>query len=337
MAQLASASLGVARLQELCARHGGARVSLRAAQLQDYADRMTRACLARVPDGAYTFEDHLDGDGLGLEDIPLRCTLRLRGGALEVDLTECAPQVVGPLNAVRAISVSAVAYVLRCLGDEDLPSNGGAMRSVKVLTRPGSVADARYPAPVAAGNVETSQRLVDVILGAFARALPGLIPAASCGSMNNVLVGGVDPRSGAPFAYYETLAGGAGAGPLGPGEAAVHTHMTNTLNTPVEAFEHAYPMRVEAYRVRDGSGGAGLHPGGDGLERVYRFLGPAQVTLLGERRSRGPWGAQGGSPGRPGEDHHNGQRLPAKVSLHVQAGDTVSVATPGGGGWGEAP
>lgn len=334
MAQVAAAELGVQRLVELCQRHGAGLVSQRAAQLQDYAERVTRGIIAALPDGAFCFEDKLDGDGLGGQDIALRCTLHIQGDEIEVDLRGCDAQVQGPLNAVRAISVSAVAYVLRCLAPEELPSNGGTMRPVRVLTQAGTVADALYPAAVAAGNVETSQRLVDTLLGALAQALPQRAPAASCGSMNNITIGGHDPRHDRPFAYYETLAGGAGASPEGPGADAIHTHMTNTLNTPVEALEHAYPLRVERYRVRQGSGGQGLHRGGHGLERVYAFDAPAQVTLITERRRHAPWGLSGGQPGACGQDLHNGAPLPGKVSLQVEAGDTVTVCTPGAGGWG---
>jgi N-methylhydantoinase B len=334
MAQTAAAELGVQRLLDLCQRHGAQVVSQRAAQLQDYAERVTRDLISALPDGSYSFEDKLDGDGLGTEDIALRCTLRVMGDQIEVDLRGCDPQVQGPLNAVRAISVSAAAYVLRCLAPEELPSNGGTMRPVRVLTAEGTVADALYPSAVAAGNVETSQRLVDTILGALARALPHRTPAASCGSMNNITIGGHDPRHDRPFAYYETLAGGAGASPEGPGADATHTHMTNTLNTPVEALEHAYPLRVERYQIRRGSGGAGQHRGGHGLSRVYAFDAPAEVTLITERRRHAPWGLAGGHPGAVGENLHNGQPLPGKASLRVEAGDTVTVNTPGAGGWG---
>jgi N-methylhydantoinase B len=333
-AQVAAAELGVARLRALCARHGASLVSLRADQLQDYAERVTRALLAQLPEGEYAFEDALDDDGISPDPVALRCALTLKGGELIVDLRGCAPQVEGPLNAVRAIAVSAVAYAVRCLAPEELPSNGGVMRPVRVLTTPGTVVDAAWPAPVAAGNVETSQRLVDLLFGALAQAAPHLIPAASCGSMNNVTIGGEDPRTGAAFAYYETLGGGAGGGPEGPGGDAIHTHMTNTLNTPIEALERAWPLRVERYRIRDGSGGEGLHQGGCGLERQYVFEAAAEVTLLTERRQRAPWGAQGGGPGAVGINLHNGRPIPGKVSLRVEAGDTLTLLTPGGGGWG---
>jgi N-methylhydantoinase B len=243
------------------------------------------------------------------------------------------------MNAVRAIALSAVNYVFRCLGPADMPSNAGLMRPIEVRTRPGSIVDAAPPAAVAGGNVETSQRIVDVVLGALGQAMPGVIPAASCGSMNNLTIGGGDPRRGGePFAYYETIAGGAGAGPGGNGQAAVHTHMTNTLNTPIEALEHAYPFRVVRYAIRAGSGGAGEHRGGDGVERVYEFGGPVEVTLLTERRTRGPWavgGAEPGAPGRNAATHSDGkiEPLPGKCHVKLQSGDRLQIQTPAGGGW----
>lgn len=342
-AQIAAARLGVTRLQALCARYGPELVAQRARDLQDYAERLMRATLRAIPDGVYTARDVMDDDGVGGRDIPIACTLHIEGASARVDLTECAPQSPGPINAVRAIALSAVNYAFRCLGPDALPSNGGTMRPIEVLTRPGTLLDAEYPAAVAAGNVETSQRIVDVVLRALASALPDRIPAASCGSMNNLTIGGHDPRhGGAPFAYYETLAGGAGAGPDGPGADAVHTHMTNTLNTPVEALEHAYPMRVETYRIRSAPPAASdaLHAGGSGLERVYRFDAPAEVTLLTERRLNPPYGLAGAPDGAPGVNtliHADGtsETLPPKATLTVQPGQALSVKTPGGGHWGK--
>ena len=338
LAQLAAASLGVERLEALCARYSPEVVSQRASQLQDYAERVVRAMLRDIPDGTWRFTDLLDGDGIDAIDIPIDCRLTLAGDTAQVDFRASADQVRGSVNAVRAITVSAVNYAFRCLLPEDLPSNGGTMRPIEVLTRPGSVVDALPPAAVAAGNVETSQRIVDALFGALAQVLPGTIPAASCGSMNNITIGGLDPRTGTPFAYYETLAGGAGATATAPGASALHTHMTNTLNTPVEALEHAYPFRIEAYRIREGSGGQGEHPGGEGLERIYAFDHPAQVTLLTERRARGAYGLEGGSQGQPGANtllrEDQPETLPAKISTTVSPGDRLSIATPGGGGWG---
>lgn len=329
-AQVAAARLGTQRLLEVCERYGPDTVSARAAALQDYAERLVRAGLADLPDGSWTFEDLLDGDGFDAVDIAIRCTLTLEGDRATLDFGASDDAVPGSVNAVRAITVSAVTYALRCVLGDDIPIGAGAMRPIRVVTRPGSIVDATWPSAVAAGNVETSQRITDVVFGALAQVLPERVPAASCGSMNNVTIGGDG------FAYYETLAGGAGGGPDGPGGSAVHTHMTNTLNTPVEALEHAYPFQVAAYRVRENSGGAGVHPGGDGLVRAYRFAGPAQVTLLTERRRRGAWGL-GGEAGAPGRNvlRRGGEttQLPGKVTLDVAAGDVLEIHTPGGGGW----
>ena len=256
-AQLAALTAGADRLRSMAERYGVEVLAQRGRALIGYTERIVRALIAELPDGAYAFEDVLDDDGFGTKAIPIRCTLTIVGDSARVDFSGSADQVTGPVNAVRAIAVSAVNYCFRCLLPGDLPSNGGVMRPIEVVTRPGSVVDAQYPAPVAGGNVETSQRLVDVVFGALARVLPDRVPAASCGSMNNLTIGGADPRpgmGGRPFAYYETLAGGAGASPSAPGDHALHTHMTNTLNTPVEAFEHAYPARIVRYAVRLGSG-----------------------------------------------------------------------------------
>ena len=340
-AQLAALDVGIDRLRDLADRHGPARVSAAGGALMDYTARFTRNLIASLPDGEYRFRDYLDDDGHGQQDIPIRCTLTVAGDHASVDLRDSADQVTGPVNAVRAIAISAAMYVFRCLAPADIPSNSGVLRPVDVLTRPGSVVDARHPAAVAGGNVETSQRIVDVIFGALARALPDIVPAASAGTMNNITVGGRDTRHHPPttFAYYETLAGGAGAGPDGPGGDALHTHMTNTRNTPVEALEHAYPLRVEAYRIRKDSGGDGKHRGGHGLVRQYRFDVPVQLTLLTERRRHCPYGLVDGSPGKPGVNtllRADGSRetLPAKCTIDLNAGDAIEIATPGGGGWG---
>ncbi len=337
-AQIAAAELGVKRLRELCERYGAVEVTRCAASLQDYAERVVRSILRDLPDGEYVFADKLDDDGLGSEGLEIHCQMSISGDSATLDFTHSVDQVAGPLNAVRAITVSAVSYAFRCLAPEDLPSNGGATRPLCVVTRNGSIVDAHFPAAVAAGNVETSQRITDVVFGALAQALPGRIPAASCGSMNNVTIGGIDPRTQQPFAYYETLAGGSGASPEGRGEDAVHTHMTNTLNTPVEALEHAYPFRVEAYRIREGSGGHGKYRGGAGLVRVYGFDHAAQVTLITERRRYAPYGLAGGGEGARGanarESLQRREPLPGKISLEVGPGDRIVVETPGGGGFG---
>jgi N-methylhydantoinase B len=340
LAQLAANHRGAARLRDALSRRGESLLAA-SASLIDYAERVIRAVLADAPDGTWSFEDTLDGDGHDAADVRVHCVLTIAGDDLTVDLTGCADQVTGPVNVPRAVSVSAALYALRCLAPQGAPSNHGMMRPLTVLTRPGSIADAVYPAAVAAGNVETSQRLTDCILGALAQALPDRIPAASCGSMNNVLIGGADHRpgrEGEPFAYYETIAGGAGAARGAHGASGAHTHMTNTLNTPAEALERAYPFRLARYALRDGSGGAGRWRGGDGVVRAYAFDAPATVTLMTERRATAPWGLSGGAPGAPGRNLlvRDGAEsvLPAKCTVEVTAGDLVVIETPGGGGWG---
>jgi N-methylhydantoinase B len=340
-AQLAALSTGEARLTALCAKYGLAEVLARGGQLIAYTARLIRSLITALPDGVYEFTDYLDGDGFSSEPVRLHCAVRIAGEQAECDFRGCAAQVRGPVNAVRAITVSAVNYVFRCLAGADVPMNAGVLEPIAIVTRTGTVADALPPAAVAAGNVETSQRLVDVLLGALAQACPQRIPAASQGSMNNLASGGRDPRTGRPFTYYETIGGGAGGGPERAGASGVHTHMTNTLNTPVEALEHACPFRITRYSLREGSGGTGRHPGGDGLIRSYAFDAPATVTILSERRARGPYGLAGGRPGQPGRNQltrADGTQveLPGKVELAVEPGDELTIETPGGGGWGEA-
>lgn len=342
-AQLAALHCGAERLRAMTKQYGRDVLTQRGLALIGYTERIVRSLIAELPDGVYAFEDVLDDDGFGTTDIAIRCVLTIEGDQARVDFTGSADQVAGPVNAVRAITVSAVNYCFRCLLPADLPSNGGVMRPIRVLTRSGSIADANYPAPVAGGNVETSQRLVDVVFGALAQVLPSRVPAASCGSMNNLTMGGTDARpgmNGRAFAYYETLAGGAGASPDADGGSALHTHMTNTLNTPIEQFEHAYPARIVTYAVRPHSGGKGKHTGGDGITRAYQFDTPVTATLLTERRASRPYGLQGGEAGQPGHNtitdaDGNTAELPAKTSLDIQPGQTLTIHTPGGGGHGQ--
>lgn len=342
-AQHAALDVGIQRLQELCQLHGADHVSQMCLELQAYTARMMRTMLRDIPDGTYSFSDAIEDDGFGHGPLVIPCTMTFAGEEVIVDLREADEQTTGPVNAVRAIALSATNYVFRCLSPVDIPANSGIMEPIQVLTRPGTLVDAEAPAAVAGGNVETSQRIVDVLFGTLAQALPERIPAASCGSMNNITIGGIDRRDGReqPFAYYETLAGGVGAGPLGAGASALHTHMTNTRNTPVEALEHAYPMRISHYRLRRGSGGSGAHRGGDGVERAYLFDEEAEVTLLMDRRVDRPYGLSGGEPGASGQNTllspSQGRKvLAGKCSFLVQKGDMVEIATPGGGGWGKS-
>jgi N-methylhydantoinase B len=339
-AQLAANQRGVTRMQELVARYGPDEVTLYSRELLAYTERLTRALLRNLPDGQFTFTDYLDDDGLGNTDIPITVKIIISDDTAIVDFTGSAPQQMGSVNAVYAVTLAAVFYVFRCLLGMDVPNTSGALVPITVIAPEGSIVNPRRPAPVAGGNVETSQRITDVLLGALAQAVPNRIPAASQGTMNNTLIGGMDIRSGQPrpYTYYETIAGGMGGHAHGAGLSARHSHMTNTLNTPVEAMEYAYPFRVERYEIRRGTGGEGLYAGGDGVRRDVRVLAPAEASLLTERRERSPYGLMSGHPGevgkniliRDGIEH----LLPAKGPVELQAGDVLSIRTPGGGGWG---
>ena len=343
-AQLASCHTGAARLEEIVERYGLPRVQRVMADLQDYSENLMRAFLANAPRGTYTAEDFLDDDGAG--SGPVRITVALtfhKAGAgkplVTVDFTGSSPQVAGSINAVEAITYSACFYVFRCLLAEDVPAAAGLMRPIRLIAPAGTVINSRPPSAVAGGNVETSQRTVDVLLRALAQALPERVPAGSSGTMNNLTIGGIDERTGEPFAYYETIAGGMGARPDRNGVSGVHTHMTNSLNTPAEALEFAYPLRVTRYSQRRGSGGTGNFTGGDGIIREIELLSDAQVTLLADRRSRGPYGLQGGKDGAAGktcvfENSGSEQQLQGKTSIRLKKGDRIRVESPGGGGWG---
>jgi N-methylhydantoinase B len=306
--------------------------------LLDYTERMVRQLIGGLPNGTYRYADVLDDDGLGHTRIPIAVAITIEGDTATVDFSGSAPQQQGSINAVYAITLSAVYYVFRCLVGLDVPNNSGCLRPIRVIAPEGSIVNATRPAPVAGGNVETSQRIVDVLLGALAQALPASVPAASQGTMNNVTIGGFDTEHATPFAYYETIGGGMGARPGSDGPSAIHSHMTNTLNTPIEALEYTYPLIVQRYEIRASSGGAGLNHGGDGIRRDVQVLTDAQVSLLTERRVSPPYGLDGGEPGLPGENVliRNGREepLPAKGTTYLSAGDVLSIRTPGGGGFG---
>ncbi len=291
-AQLAANATGVRRMDALIARYGMADVEQQMQALVDYAERMTRRLLAGLPDGVYRFRDWMDEDGVDPQPAEIVVAITIDGEEAIVDFDGTSPQRRGSINAVYAITLSAVLYAFRCLLGDDVPTNSGCLRPIRVIAPEGTLVNARPPAPVAGGNVETSQRITDVLLGALAQAAPDHVPAASQGTMNNLTIGGWDPERGRPFTYYETIAGGMGARPGKDGADAIHTHMTNTLNTPVEALEYAYPLRVQRYEIRRGSGGAGQWRGGDGVRRDVELLADAQVTLLSERAgSRASWAA----------------------------------------------
>jgi N-methylhydantoinase B len=343
-AQLAALSVGSARLAELGARRGTPELAAAMNALVAYADRLVRSGIALIPDGRYTAEDALEDDGFGNGPLRILARVDVAGDTLHIDFAGTAPQAEGGVNAVAAITTSAARYVVRCVVERllgmPLPAGGGEMEALRLSLPTASLVAAAAPASVAAGNVETSQRITDVLLASLAQALPDLIPAQSQGTMNNVTVGGLDPRSGEPFAYYETMAGGMGAGRGAVGLSGVHVHMTNSLNTPIEALEHAYPLRVRRYCLRRGSGGIGRWHGGDGVRRDLELLVDADVSLLGERRVTGPAGAAGGGAGARGENVllRSGaeQPLPAKTTFRGRAGDIISIRSPGGGGYGAA-
>jgi N-methylhydantoinase B len=336
-AQLAANHVGTAALQRLAARQGAEVVRRYGGALLDYAQVFLSRAIAAIPDGKFRFGDHLDDDGAGGGPVYVRATVAVAGDRVVVDFSDSSRQAAGCVNCPEAVTRSAVYYCFACLLEESAPLNAGLFRNVEVVTRPGTVVHALYPAAVVAGNTETSQRVVDVVFGALAKALPGKIPAASCGTMSSVALGGVRD-DGTPWRYYETVGGGSGAGPGWQGASAVQCHMTNTLNTPAEAIEMQYPLRVEAFEVRRGSGGRGRFTGGSGIVRRLRALAPCEGTLLGDRRVGQPYGIDGGGSGAAGEDSVVSagarRRLAGKCQFTLAPGEALEVRTPGGGGWG---
>jgi len=325
---------GAARLQELIAAIGVAGFRAGLVELNDYGERIARQSLGRLGAGTYGFTDYMDDDGQGQEDIPLRVQLQIADAGVTADFAGSAAQVEGNINCPQAVTAAAVFYVFRCLMPRQTPACAGTLRPIRLRVPEGSLLNARPPAAVAAGNVETSSRVVDLVLGALAQATPDRIPAACQGTMNNLAMGRAAPEGA--WSYYETIGGGMGAGARGGGWSAVQTHMTNTLNTPIEVLESRFPVRVWHYGIRRNSGGAGRRPGGDGLVRELEFLAPAQATLLSERRRHPPWGAAGGSPGAAGRNWLNDRPVAAKASLVIAPGDRLRIETPGGGGWGQS-
>jgi len=337
-AQVAANRVAETRLIDTVRRYGRRRTLGYAAALQDYTERVIRAAIRQIPEGRYEFEDALDDDGFGSPPVKIRAAVDVRGGRAIVDFTGSDPQVTGSVNANYAITLSACLYSFRCLVTDDVMYNAGVSRPITVIAPEGSIVNAMRPSAVAGGNVETSQRITDVVLGALGRALPDRLPAASQGTMNNVTLGGTDPRTGRRFAYYETMAGGMGGRKGLAGLSGVHTHMSNTRNTPVEAIEHYLPVRIRRYALRSDSAGAGAFPGGQGIVREYEMLTDTAVTVLSERRLRPPYGAAGGSPGGCGRNTliRDGleQPLPGKIEMRLKPGDRLRIETPGGGGYG---
>lgn len=337
-AQVAANHRGAVRVLELINRYRWAEVGYYMDALLAYTEKMTRNLLESMPDGSFEFTDFLDNDGITENPVPISVCINIENDKATVDFTGSASQQQGSVNAVYAITLSAVYYVFRCLLGLDVPNNSGIMAPIEVIAPEGTVVNALPPAPVAGGNVETSQRIVDVLFGALAQALPDKVPAASQGTMNNVTIGGIR-QDGTPFAYYETIGGGMGARPWGDGPSSIHSHMTNTLNTPIEALEYSYPLRVVRYEIRRGSGGKGKYRGGDGIRRDVQVQVDAQVNLITERRRLSPYGLAGGAAGSKGEDYviQNGdkEKITGKGTTYLNKGDILSVYTPGGGGYGD--
>ncbi len=332
-AQVAANLLGVQRLRTLVEASGLNEFERLENGLQTWAETLARKSLASIPDGTYQFEDYLDDDGYGQIDIAIRVSININDGSVDLDFSGTAEQVKGNLNCPMPVTAAAVVYVFRCLMPVHLPACHGAFQGIRIVAQKGCLVNATAPAAVAAGNVETSSRIVDVVCGALAKAIPEQISAASQGTMNNLAMGS---RGENGWDYYETLAGGMGAASDSHGCSARHSHMTNTLNTPVEVLELNYPLRIRRYAIRRNSGGEGEFRGGDGVIREYQFVGDAEVSLLTERRRLRPWGLSGGEPGRCGLNELDGEEIPAKTSFNATSGQILTINTPGGGGYGSA-
>jgi len=330
-AQISANKVGLTRLKHLVEALSIVVYERRLMALNDYARRMCRSTLAGLQPGVYNYQDMMDDDGWGSLDIVIQLQMQVEPDKVVLDFSGTADQVRGNINCPLSVAAAAVYYVFRCLMPPQTPACAGSLEPIEVIAPGGCLLNARRPAAVAAGNVETSSRVVDVVMGALSLAMPDRLPAASQGSMNNLAMGG---RDGMAWDYYETIGGGMGAGPLQHGLSAVQTHLTNTRNTPIEDLEMNYPLRINRYEIRRGSGGQGQNRGGDGIIREYQFLSAAQLTLLTERRRHPPWGMNGGGCGATGENRLNGRTLPGKTAVSVTPGDILTILTPGGGGWG---
>lgn len=334
-AQISANNAGVERLQSLVTSLGGDIFITALSELNAYGERLAQSVIADISNGDYSFTDVMDDDGLGHKDLIISATISIHDQHVHVDFSGTAKQTTGNINCPLSVAAAAVYYVFRCLMPRQTPACAGSFRPISLSAPEGCLINAKRPAAVAAGNVETSTRIVDVVMGALAQALPAAIPAASHGSMNNLAMGSKGASGTSPaWDYYETMAGGMGAGPDFDGLDTVQTHMTNTRNTPIEVMESNYPVRIKQYAIRNHSGGEGLHKGGDGLLREFEFLKPATVTLLTERRLHQPWGLNAGVAGKAGQNLLNNQELKPKVCIDVNAGDCLTIKTPGGGGWG---
>ena len=331
-AQRSANNVGLQRLSELVSVIGSSRFLMGIEKINAYGARIASATLSNIPQGDYSFFDFMDDDGQGNIDLAIKCHIDVSPSCLAIDFEGTASQVAGNINCPISVTAASAYYVFRCLLPEYTPACEGVFQYLAITAPEGSLVNANRDAAVAAGNVETSMRIVDVILGALHKALPEKIPAASQGTMNNISMG--NHRSARPWDYYETIGGGSGGHPLGKGVSAVQSHMTNTLNTPIESFESHYPVRVKSYAIRRGSKGLGKNDGGDGTIREFFFLEDTEVTLLTERRNHPPWGLEGGSPGLPGVNYLDGRILSPKCQLFVKPGQVLRIETPGGGGFG---
>ncbi len=338
MAQLAANEKGKQRIEEIIKKYGLKKILRYTHLIQLYTEKILRKTIREIPDGTYAFTDYLDDDGITEEPVKIGVELTISNDEALIDFSPSSPQVEGSVNANFAVTYSAVLYVFRCLVEEDIPFNTGLMRPLKIKVPKGSVLNAQHPAATAGGNVETSQRIVDVLLGALSQAIPEKIPAASSGTMNNIAFGGYDPFRKRSFAYYETIGGGMGASADSSGLSGIHTHMTNSLNTPLEALENYLPIKIRRYSLRKSSGGTGLHKGGEGIIREYEFSVPTQVTIISERRRFEPYGIRGGKNGKRGRNILISRGkitvLNSKTNIKVCPCDVLRVETPGGGGYG---
>ena len=332
-AQCSANRRGIRRLEELVEKTGEEQFLCALGELNDYGRQMACSMIEKIPNGSYAFTDYMDDDGQGGTDLAICVSLQIGDDSIEVDFTGTASQVAGNINCPLSVTAAAVFYVFRCLMPDETPACAGSFAPFRLKVPVGSLLNAKRPGAVAAGNVETSSRIVDAVLGALGQALPDAVPACSQGTMNNLALGS---SSDTPWGYYETIAGGMGGSKRAPGLSGVQTHMTNTQNTPVEVLEINFPLRVQRYAIRKGSGGPGRHRGGDGLVREFEFLEPATLTILSERRSRSPWGQHGGGAAQAGANFLNDKPIPGKVSHEVHAGDCLRIESPGGGGWGPA-
>ena len=337
-AQINANHIGIKRLKELIDKYSDEEVEKYSKALLDYTEKIMKRFIESLPDGKYSFTDYIEDDGIKNKDIKISVNIEIKEDKAVVDFSKSDFQVEGSVNAVKAITTSAVFYVFRSLINQNIPTNAGCLRPIEIITKEGTVVNAKFPSAVSAGNVETSQRIVDVLLGALSEVLPDKIPAASQGTMNNITVGGINPENNEPFTYYETIGGGMGASAKNDGESAVQSHMTNTLNTPVEALEFEYPFLIEKYKIRENSGGKGLKSGGNGIVREYKFLTDVEITVISERRKIPPYGLFGGSPGETGKNYiiKNGKKIEkeGKFSEKLSKGDKLIIETPGGGGFG---